>query len=368
MIQINKYTKIKKSQLNDLSRLLIVTFTTIRNLIIASTFLFQSHALAQRFNYCDSTFHQLNADTMVIAGRKHLYFQTGNTTTVFHDFSTTNSDEYLRDFEIVKPSLWYAVIGTFWLGTEGKLYKSLDRGQTWTIDTNHYAATNTQFLPSGTLPIISNLQHLNGDTLLMFVGYYHSAILYSVDLGLTWKKWFDNQITYYQGMLECNDKYYIFSYQGDGFSAAMFGFNKNLLFTSDSAGLWTNYNLNGYHPACYQGNNADCIYAAEILGCGIYSYFKNYVDSICSTFSGIEVIDKSAYDNLGIIYPNPFNGTITIKGALGAETYNLNNLFGHTVWSGKHIEEQEFYYLPSGIYFLTIVNGPTRQTLKIIRE
>lgn len=63
----------------------------------------------------------------------------------------------------------------------------------------------------------------------MFMHYYESGIIYSTDAGNTWTKWFDNLIVHYQGMLTCNDRYYLYSFEGDAFRPWMFGFDKNLL-------------------------------------------------------------------------------------------------------------------------------------------
>lgn len=320
---------------------------------------------AQReYAVCDSTFYPLNTDTTIIAGRNKLYLNTNNTTTLLYDFSTADVDEYIRDFDIVTPNLWYTVVGLRYIGGPTQLYKSTNKGQSWALDTNHYSAANADMVSPQFLASINNMQHLNGDTLMMFMHYYSSGILYSTNLGQTWTKWFDNLIVHYQGMFECQDKYYIFGYEGDAFRAYMFGFDKNLLFSSDSAGMWSSFNNNSYHPACYQGNDSDCIYASSSLGrCETYTYFKNKIDTICalSALENIEITNVK-------IYPSPFTNKLTIDGATGNEYYTLSNVYGQKVWEGKHIEQHDFYYLPGGMYLLSLTKSALQKTVKLIKE
>lgn len=359
MKQLNRYAKTKKFQSNNLNGIMI------RCLILFSFLFVQTNTFGQReLGVCDSTVYTLNADTTIIAGRNHLYLHTNNTINILYDFTSVNTNEYIRDFDIIKPDLWYTVVGRGSVGgNPARLYKSINRGQTWTLDTNHYNASNAQLVSQQFLKAINNLQHLNGDTLIMFMHYYESGIIYSTDLGLTWTKWFDNLITHYQGMFECDNKYYIYSYEGDGFLSFMFGFDKSLLFSSDSTELWANYNSAGYHPPCHNGD-INCIFApSNVSGCAAYNLFKNKVDSICSVVS-VNNFNKKLLE----IYPNPFNSEINIEGASGDEIYTLKNLYAQTIWTGKHIEQQEFYHLPSGIYFLTIIKGTKQQTLKLIKE
>ena len=84
----------------------------------------------------------------------------------------------------------------------------------------------------------------------------------------------------------------------------------------------------------------------------------------CGTTVGVENPQMS--DNKIKLYPNPFNSSINISGAIGSEFYSLTNLFGQMIWSGNNIEQQDFSSLTSGIYFLTIDND--RQTFKLIKE
>ncbi|MEI6435976.1 MAG: aryl-sulfate sulfotransferase [Bacteroidota bacterium] len=67
-------------------------------------------------------------------------------------------------------------------------------------------------------------------------------------------------------------------------------------------------------------------------------------------------------------YPNPFTNRIALKNTTGTESFDLTNSLGHTIWSGKLIELQDFSNLPSGFYFLKIKTQNSAQTIKIIKE
>jgi hypothetical protein len=338
----------------------------IRYLTILLMMAIQYPACAQReYGVCDSTFYTLNTDTTIIAGRHHLYLYSNNITETLYDFTSANTHEYIRDFDIVTPDLWFTVVGLKYIGGPTRLYKSTNRGQNWSLDTNHHQAANSESLSQGFLQSINNLQHLNGDTLVMFMHYYESGIIYSTDLGQNWTKWFDNLIAHYQGMFACNNKYYIFGYEGDAFPASMFGFDRNLLFTPDSTGMWNSFNSNSHHPPCYNGvDTAQCIYATNNLTrCETYHFFKNTIDTLCLQVSTEDI----AFRNAGV-YPNPFRDKIFIKGMSGDETYTITNLYGQAVWAGNHQEQYDFDYLKRGIYFLIICKDSARQVIKLVKE
>jgi hypothetical protein len=52
----------------------------------------------------------------------------------------------------------------------------------------------------------------------------------------------------------------------------------------------------------------------------------------------------------------------------GEEEFELLDFTGQRVWKGKQIEEQDFSVLQSGIYLLSVINGETKQTIKLIKE
>jgi len=339
--------------------------------------IFQIIAFAQReFGVCDSTFYNLNNDTTIIAGRHRLYLLANNSVAELQNFSTSDPDEYIRDFDIINPNLWYTVVGFKFIGLPTKLYKSTNKGQTWSLDTNHYNASNAQNLPQQFLKSINNLQHLNGDTLIMFMHYYESGIIYSTDLGQTWSKWFDNLIAHYQGMFFCNNKYYLYGYQGDGFRAWMFGFDKNLLFSSDSTGLWNSFNNNGYHPRCSTSNDTtNCIYTSSNLSrCETYNFFKNKIENICSPLNL-----KSIHKNDVNIYPNPSNGILffdlneLLTSSTNCVKIQILNFSGQIIYSAGNILSNHTintYNWNSGLYHVLIFDENQKLIIskRIIRE
>jgi len=67
-------------------------------------------------------------------------------------------------------------------------------------------------------------------------------------------------------------------------------------------------------------------------------------------------------------YPNPFTSKISIENLTGNENLELFNTIGQSIWSGKHIEQQDFSTLCSGIYFLRSNDQGSTQTIKLIKR
>ncbi|MBS1537666.1 MAG: T9SS type A sorting domain-containing protein [Bacteroidetes bacterium] len=66
------------------------------------------------------------------------------------------------------------------------------------------------------------------------------------------------------------------------------------------------------------------------------------------------------------VYPNPFTKTINVI-SNSNNFYELINSIGQTIWSGKHIEQQDFSDLVSGYYFLKIHSDASTRTLKVMK-
>ena len=67
------------------------------------------------------------------------------------------------------------------------------------------------------------------------------------------------------------------------------------------------------------------------------------------------------------VFPNPFSSNITIENAIGNETFILFNPLGQQVFSGKNIEQKDFNYLQSGVYYL-LVKDSYLKPFKVIKE
>lgn len=273
---------------------------------------FVNSANAQReYNVCDSTFYNYVGDTTIVAGKRHLYFLTTTGQVQFADFTSTDTAEYIRDFDVVQPDLWYTLVGLRYIGAPTRLYISKDRGASWLEDTSFYSATRYHpTLANSYYNSINQLQSIgNGDTIILFVGYYESGVVYSTDKGVTWSQWFRNLVTHYQGFLECNNKYYLYGFEGDAFRPWMFAFDKSLLFSPDTSGAWVSF-ANRYHPNCSGVNNPNCIYADPNSGrCEQYTYMKTYIDSMCTALSVHEMTTNTET----IVYPNPNNGIFELE-------------------------------------------------------
>jgi hypothetical protein len=321
-------------------------------------FLAHCSLFAQReYNVCDSSSFTLNNDTTIVAGKRNLYVHTNSTLSPLYDFTTTDTNEYIRDFDIVKPDLWFTVVGSRYIGGLTQLYRSSDRGQTWDIDSAHYNASNAQSVSFNFLRSINNLQHINGDTLIMFMHYYESGIIYSTDAGSTWTKWFDNLIVHYQGMLSCNDKYYLYSFEGDAFRPWMFGFLKTLLFSPDTNSAWNSFSNLSNHPMCSTANDTvNCVYASTSnTRCGQYTHFKNYIDSICLT-SDINTFEIDRFE----VFPNPVTEFLTVR-SHSAEfcVILIYNILGGKMMNTSISKNDSEYLLdvrdhPNGLYTLQI--------------
>lgn len=339
--------------------------------LIVITLLFQNTLFAQReYNTCDSTQFILNNDTTIIAGKRNLYVYTSSVTSHLYDFSTSDTNQYIRDFDIVKPDLWFTVVGSRYIGGLTQLYKSIDHGQSWNIDTAHFSASNAQTVSFNFLRSINNLQHINGDTLIMFMHYYESGIIYSTDAGTTWTKWFDNLIVHYQGMLTCNDKYYLYSFEGDAFRPWMFGFDKNLLFTPDTNGAWNSFLLSSNHPLCSTANDTvNCIYAPTSGSrCDQYNYFKDFIDSVCIS-SDINHFENALFH----IYPNPATNYLTVNVSLfEPASISIYNLFGN-ILSTTSISKPDSEFIidvkdqPAGMYILQLKSKGKIYQIKYIK-
>jgi hypothetical protein len=64
---------------------------------------------------------------------------------------------------------------------------------------------------------------------------------------------------------------------------------------------------------------------------------------------------------------NPFTDRIALRQPLGTEHYSLLDAMGRSVWSGQHIEQQEFSSLRSGAYFLRVMVGEEVRVLRLVK-
>ena len=254
----------------------------------------------------DSTTYVLNSDTSIVVSKTKLYYLTDAGLTMFQDFSVADTTMYITDFDIVSQKLWYLIFGQRFGGNFTTLYKSKDSGVSWHLDTSIYDATQVA-LDAGQIAdeILYQLQPISEDTILMFVSYYQFGIFYSINSGQSWNLWFANAIAHYKGLFECEDQYYLWGLEGDGFPGMMFGFDSELLLSPDTNDVWKHWTGSYvYHPDCYNAVNPDCIFAPRSLsGYNQFLIFEDYINQNCPD-SISSIISTPELKNIQI-YPNP---------------------------------------------------------------
>ncbi len=68
------------------------------------------------------------------------------------------------------------------------------------------------------------------------------------------------------------------------------------------------------------------------------------------------------------VSPNPFANQIQVQNANGSEVFHLHTVTGQVVWSGINVQHQDFSFLPSGLYVLTIQRDDLTQVVKLVKE
>lgn len=327
---------------------------------------------AQRqYNVCDSTAYPYNTDTTMIAGKHRLWYQTPAGLTLAHDFTRPDTVYYIRDFDIIRPDLWYTLVGRRNIGGESYLYRSVDRGQTWTQDTSFYTATLYDTTTHALFYhySVNQVQKVGEDSIVLFMGYYNSGLVYSVDAGNSWHPWFRNEFfVHYQGLLECDSHYFLYGFEGDGFKAYMFAFPKDKIFTPNTAAEnealpWSPGGA--YHPACAGWNAPGCIYAPQGLLslCGQYQFFADTLQEACSHLTTTLVKDlkrealklwpNPATDLLHMELPHSLEGTVRVK---------MTDLMGRQislplVSTGRDQLKLSLQPLPPGVYIVVLETG-----------
>jgi polyhydroxybutyrate depolymerase len=119
--------------------------------------------------------------------------------------------------------------------------------------------------------------------------------------------------------------------------------------TSDGGHSWPSGNPNN-NPVSYQ------VDATNLL----WNFFQNYTLGCLTTG-----LNNTGDINIKtIVYPNPFTNNITLTNRKGDEEYTLINFFGQVIWTGKSIEQKDFSFLSSGLYFLKV----DTMTIKLIKQ
>ena len=109
-------------------------------------------------------------------------------------------------------------------------------------------------------------------------------------------------------------------------------------------------------------------YWSTIFGVTTYDTKTNTNFVICVRGTpAVLAINEVDFKSKIKVFPNPFSSYITIKNGNGNETFILYNQLGQEVFSGKNIEQKDFTYLQSGVYYL-LVKDSYLKTFKVIKE
>lgn len=87
----------------------------------------------------------------------------------------------------------------------------------------------------------------------------------------------------------------------------------------------------------------------------MWKFFQNYTTACLNTDIN-SISDKVSLK----IYPNPFSNRIKFDNTDKIGNFTLSNSIGQVIWSGKKIENEDFSYLTSGLYFLRLDNITTK--------
>lgn len=325
------------------------------------------------FSFCDSTVYNLNNDTDIIAGRHKLYLKNSFNITTLYNFYDGNPDYYIRDFDIIKPDLWYTVIGSRYIGDLTKLYKSTNKGLTWMQDTAYFSAIDSSLLSSnlGFNPFdpyyyksINQIQKIGKDSVLIFLGYYMSGILYSTNSGASWNHWFGNMPAHYHGMFACKNKYYLYQLEGDGFVGRMFSFEKQYIFRNDSLVNFDHLPTgSGQHPDFTAGNVSGVLYYTNVNWCTFFNTLSDTINSQCSSATFIPNKQKQKVDFL--IFPNPASNSLYVKvnteAIIQLNLYlKLYDVFGNEVMKCPLLSQKNnminITNMIKGLYFYKIIS------------
>lgn len=107
-------------------------------------------------------------------------------------------------------------------------------------------------------------------------------------------------------------------------------------------------------------------------------FFKSLFCNNCNSFYQTDSIPancsqyinsvNNATENQLEIYPNPFINKINVSAAGQVNNCTLLSSLGQVIYTGRSIQEQDFSYLPSGIYFLQTTTGNSVTTIKLIKQ
>lgn len=304
---------------------------------------------AQRdYFFRDSTFYPVNATTTYIAGKRVLYKQNTNSIIPVKDF-TINEDTtyYIRDVDFVNEQKGYVLVGRMYIGGETYLYKTINAGITWAIDSSYFNASERKS--------INQMQLLNDNSFVLFDGYYTSSLIRSFDSGQTWTMWFESLIAHYFQLHKCdNGSWYLIGLPGDGFPSYSFPI-------PDS--LYSKNNIPSFWSGCHNGA-PDCI---RVWRDGDRDRATDFIAKQIDTLTALCGIKTSVVSTNQIqraiqLFPNPASNFITITNAIG-DYYYIYDMLGNICVQGfaqKGSTIIDLSFLQTGCYTIVVGNQKSK--------
>lgn len=150
----------------------------------------------------------------------------------------------------------------------------------------------------------------------------------------------------------------------------MLNTNTELRFYGSGPQIWYNTSVDGFVWQGYINTNIKGGGDPSAVKLGNQNYLIIYVGEPYKIGNGtITGIQKSTLLPEPIqVYPNPFTHTISVKQTTGEEEYKLINSVGKTIWTGIAVEQKDFSYLPSGLYFFVLKTENYSQTFKLLKQ
>lgn len=305
-------------------------------------------ATAQRqWGVLDSTHYAIGDDTTLIASRHQLYRALPAGTTLIRDFTDPEEPNYfIRDVDHWSSHEFYVLVGSRYIGAPTFLFKTMDAGSTWTVDSS--------FFDAATEPPSLNQMTIVGDTAYLFNGYYISEVLRSYDHGITWQSWFSSLIAHYYGLIPCGNTAFIHGMVGDGFSPSMWQVPDSL-WAIQAPGFWS---------GCHNGGAPGCYYAPSIPYPEVVQYFDSLANALCAT--GLSVVEPAAGPQLTLA-PNPATDRIHVIGSRAGGELRITDGLGREQRVQRTGEVLAIGTLPAGVYLVHITEGGVRSTLRFVK-
>lgn len=291
----------------------------------------------------DSTRYTISLNKTIIAGRHKLYLLTNDTPSLLYDFTVpSDTNLFIRDVDFVDDQKGYVIIGSRYIGNETWLYKTTDGGNTFVPDTSYFSEAIQKSL--------NQMQIVSNNHFLLFDGYYHSAVLRSVDAGNTWDRWIEDFMAHYFQVHVCaNGKWYLNGLEGDGFPSYAMPIPDSLFALSRQ---------NPFHN-CFTEGGGDCVvlaYNLPYVQGDVLGYFTDTLQQLCGNSTTLKDTEPP-YAQIKI-WPNPGNDVMMLESPVltALVVYNTLGLIVHQSTIQARYHQVKCQSWPDGVYNIHIQN------------